>query len=181
MSSDQHDAPDEEDRGSDKSEDSREGLTFEEWNRMATEANPLDSSLKKKREFKRVEPPIEAIKLYRRERTYYLLNRREQAITQLRYQTVSRDVNTNQGKAVQLFEVTDVPGCSYFKVGEMDLQGETRLRFTLGRVEWEDGETFEDEKSPTLYQPSIGGVPPLDRTDLILVEVEPTVIKTREL
>lgn len=71
---------------------SSDGMTFEEWNRMATAANPLDSDLKKQREFEQTEPPVEAIELYREERTYYLLNQGDRSIRRLRYRAAIRNV-----------------------------------------------------------------------------------------
>lgn len=179
MSADRENETDNEEEGENRSTDSGKGLTFEEWNRMATEANPLDRRLKREREFKQTEPPVEAIKFYREGRTYYQLNRGDKAIRRLRYQDASRDVNTKKAKAFKLIELTNIPGRSYVEIGQMDLENETRMRVTLGEVEWKDGETFDGTRSLTLYQPSLSGVLPLDRLDLTPVEIEPSVIDSK--
>jgi hypothetical protein len=153
-------------------------LTFEEWNRMATEANPLDSYLKKKKEFEETEPPIEAIKLYREERTYYLLNRGSRAIESLRYRVAHRDVNTKQVQKIVRYEVKDLPSHSYVEIAEMDLDGETRIQVELQRVVWQEGDPVEEPRVLTLYQPTGGGVPPIDQQELETAGVEPVVVES---
>ena len=153
-------------------------LTFEEWNRMATEANPLDSYLKKKKEFEKTEPPIEAIKLYREERTYYLLNRGSRAIESLRYRVAHRDVNTKQIQKILRYEVKDLPPCSYVEIGEMDLEGETRIQVELQKVTWQEGEPVEEPRVLTLYQPTGGGMPPIERQEIEPAGAEPVAVES---
>lgn len=153
-------------------------LTFEEWNRMATEANPLDSYLKKKKEFEETESPIEAIKLYLEERTYYLLNRESRAIESLQYRVAHRDVNTKQIQKIVRYEVKDFPPRSYLEIGEMNLEGETRIQVELQKVVWQEGNPAEEPRVLTLYQPTGGGVPPINQQELESAGVEPVAVES---
>jgi len=160
----------------DSSRYSTRRMTFEEWNRAATAANPLDSYLKSKEEFEKTEPPIEAIKFYRRERTYYLLNRGDTAIDRLQYRAVQRDVNTKRVSKTARYEVTGIPPRFYFEIGEMDLEGETRMQVEPERVEWADGGAFQEPRRLQLFQPSADAAPPLDTLDLRSATADPAVI-----
>jgi hypothetical protein len=54
-----------------------------------------------------------------------------------------RDVNTKQIQKIVRYEVKDLPPRSYVEIGEIDLEGETRIQVELQRVAWQEGEPVD--------------------------------------
>ena len=181
MDTDSEGDPDDSGEDLKESTDSERGMTFEEWNRAASAADPLDSYLMEKKEFERTEPPVKAIKFYREERSYYLLNRGDRAVECLQYHLVSRDVNARKSKDAELYELRSFPPRSYVEIGHMDLEGDMRMQVVLQKVVWDDeGGVAEESEKLTLFEHSDGGVVPLEKQELQPAEVEPSLISDKD-
>lgn len=186
MSDDQEDpdepsGADQEDEGPIEGSDlhTRGTPTWEEWTEMLNRADPWDQTLRAQEEFEQTEPPVEAIKAYRREARYYLLHRGKTAVDRLRYRAYNVDVDLRWAERPTLYELRDLPPRSVVEVGRIDLGGQRRMLFTLVAVKWSVGRVHEcgrkGERWLRIFDHS-DGVPTLEALDLSPVEQEPVMV-----
>lgn len=156
-------------------------VSREKWIEMMNQADSFDQSLQAKKEYGQTEPPVRSIKAYQQDTRYYLLNRGETPLERLRYRAYEVDVNLRRVEETQLYEVRDVPPESYFQVGEMDLEAQRRMAFTLVSAQWEDGHVFEAESREgrrlRMFDPA-DPVPSPERLGLSVTPAEPTPIES---
>lgn len=148
-------------------------MSREEWMEACTRANPLDNSLRKKKEFEASEPREEALKLLRSRGQHYLLNRAPAGVASLRYRVQMVSDLGKEESGPEKFVLAHLPPKSFVGIGPVPSAAQRSRQVRIVQVEWEDRETVETPVKLREWAPHDGGTR-ASRLDLRYVPRLPT-------
>jgi hypothetical protein len=159
-------------------------LTFEKWNELCTQANPLDSFAREQKEQRErlAQPPwvsrFDEEKSDWRNDDGYILNHGERDIASMVYSLFLHERGEGYVSGILVFRVKDIPAYTPFKVKDASGQPTKHGRLRVHVIEWENGETWTGDCNPEELYHAGNAVSieneedPVDRIPELLAEVD---------
>ena len=155
-------------------------MSFEEWSRRASRANPLDRYAADQCRFEDPETPLDGLFLFREAGEYVLINRSGRDIPALTYETVVADHIHRPVSDVSVYRLTEIPSGRYVRLHKAEPTPQRRIPVFLTEVAWSDEDTWTGRKKLSVWTVTRIGTR-LDHIPETRHPAEPELIGTRPM
>jgi len=155
-------------------------MSFDEWSRRASRANPLDRYAADLRRFEEPETPLEGLLLFREAGQYVLINRSGRKIQSLTYETIVADDIHRPLSDVSIYRLREIPAGCYVNLHDAEPTPQRRIPVFLTEVAWAADAPWTGHEKLSVWTPTRIGTR-LERIPETQHSAEPERIGTRSL